>query len=285
MTNLRGIRQFLFLTSTAMACLTGATYAQAATWSDTSLGYRYGNQFAEPYNSKDISKSIISLTHASGFAYGKNFFNADILLSDSNDPAGGVAGKPGAQEVYVVYRNTLDIGKLMHQDFSNALISSVGWTNGFDLNSKNDFYASKKRMLVTGPTLSFKVPKGFVDLSVLALFESNSPSFVNERYRYKTHPAVSLAWGLPLMPNLSLNGYAAWIASKGNNESGKPTAAETHLDTALMYDVGSLVQLKENTFRAGLEYEYWHNKFGNRESDAGPGATASTPMVRVEYHF
>ncbi len=96
------------------------TQVQAATWSDTSLGFRYGTEFAEPFNTKHIAKGIVSLTHASGFEYGSNFFNADMLASDKNDPAGGIAGKQGAQEIYVVYRNTLDIGKVTHQDFKNS---------------------------------------------------------------------------------------------------------------------------------------------------------------------
>jgi hypothetical protein len=50
-----------------------------------------------------------------------------------------------------------------------------------------------------------------------------------------------------------------------------------------MADVGVLSGMKENTLWAGLAYEYWHNKFGNpRTVD---GSCASTPMVRVEYHF
>ena len=33
----------------------------AADWSDTSLGYRNGTQFAEPFNPNDIAKNIVNL--------------------------------------------------------------------------------------------------------------------------------------------------------------------------------------------------------------------------------
>ena len=275
-------RALTALTIAGMGC-TAAQISLAATWSDTSISARYGSTFAEPFNANDISKTILGLTHASGFEYGSNFFNVDMLMSDDKDAA--ASGKSGAQEVYVVYRNSLDIGKLTGQNFQNQWIKSLGWTNGFDFNSKNDFYASKKRMFVTGPTIAFNVPKGFVDLSLLALFESNSPSFINKRYTYDTHPAVNLAWGVPVMPKLSFQGYAMWIAEKGKNESGDDTAAETHFDASLMYDIGSAMTMKDNQFKIGVEYEYWHNKFGNSEAIAGSGATASTPMIRAEYHF
>ena len=55
--------------------------AHAADWSDTSIGWRYGTRFAEPYGATDIHKNILSLTHVSGYKYGTNFFNADMLLS------------------------------------------------------------------------------------------------------------------------------------------------------------------------------------------------------------
>ncbi|HCK28752.1 MAG TPA: outer envelope protein, partial [Acinetobacter ursingii] len=70
---------------TAMATILGGVgvmqSAQAATWSDTSIGWRYGTQFAEPYKNDadgsrtDITKQIFNLTHASGDKYGSNFFN------------------------------------------------------------------------------------------------------------------------------------------------------------------------------------------------------------------
>jgi hypothetical protein len=52
------------------------------------------------------------------------------------------------------------------------------------LNSKNDPYISKKRMLVLGPRLILDVP-GFLNLSLLALYENNAPRNV-DRYTYKT---------------------------------------------------------------------------------------------------
>ncbi|MEO6852619.1 MAG: outer envelope protein, partial [Rhodoferax sp.] len=69
----------------AAAALTTGTLAQAADWSDTSIGYRYGNSFREPFNPSDISKNIVNITHASGYKYGSNFLNLDILESDSTD--------------------------------------------------------------------------------------------------------------------------------------------------------------------------------------------------------
>jgi nucleoside-specific outer membrane channel protein Tsx len=281
-------RRFQHSASLAMLLACGA--AHAAEWSDTSISYRYGNKFAEPYIDRDISKSIINLSSASGYKYGKNYFSVDLLFSSADDPSSAGA-RTGAREVYVVYRNTLDLGKISGAPIAFGPVRGGGATFGFDFNNKNDAgYNSKKQMLVLGPTLMLNVP-GFLDVGVLAIWESNAPyntfSHVGTpRYRYKLHPMLAASWGIPFdigIP-LSFEGFAEYIASKGRNEFGGPTAPETNIDMQIMYDLSDTVGMAKNTFKIGLEYQYWKNKFGNPSSSI-PGAFARTPMVRLEYHF
>ena len=276
----------------AFACLAFTPMVQAADWSDTAVSLRYGTRFAEPYDNDengkraDITKEIIALTNVTGFKYGTTFINIDFLQSDSKDPGGGIAGHAGAQEVYGVFRGTFDIGKISGAKLAIGPIRGYALTAGFDVNTKNDGYASKKRMIVIGPTLMLEVP-GFLNLSALLFDESNAPDAIARRYHYKNHATFEADWGIGIgdLP-LSFNGYAQFIAAKGKDEFGTQTAPETHLDADLMLDAGSLSGLSKKTLLVGVEYEYWRNKFGNSERGfAGQGATASTPMVRVEYHL
>ncbi len=271
----------------------GLSAAHAADWSDTYIGYRYGTSFGEPFNNQDIAKNIFNLGHVSGYKYGTNFLNVDMLLSDSKDPA-SPGSSSGAQEIYVVYRHTLDLGKVTGrpESFKFGPIRGVGLTAGFDANTKDDAgYNSKKRMLVAGPTVMLDVP-GFLNVSILQLWESNAPynkfsHTATDRYDYDPHPMLSLAWGIPIgsLP-LSFEGYANFIASKGKNEFGGGTKPETNIDMQVMYDASSLLGASKNTARIGLEYQYWRNKFGNDHTGAaGSGAFAKTPMIRAEYHF
>jgi len=270
--------------ATAFACL--AASSQAADWSDTSIGIRHGSKFAEPFNSKDISKNILDLNHVSGYKYGSNFFNVDLLLSDSKDPS-SAKSSDGAHEVYIVYRHTLDLGKVTGADMKFGPVRGVGLTAGFDANTKTDAgYNSKKRMLVAGPTLMFDVP-GFLNVSLLLLKESNAPystfsGVATPRYDYKTHAMLTAAWGIPLGSGFSFEGFANFIDSKGKNEFGGATKPETNFDGQVMYDLSG----GKNTFKVGIEYQYWKNKFGNDSGGAaGSGAFAKTPMLRAEYHF
>ena len=282
--------------ATALVLGTTAVASHAADWSDTSIGFRTGSKFAEPFGSNDIKKNIFNLTHVSGYKYGTNFFNGDYLMSDKKDPSFLGAGS-GAREIYVVYRHTLDLEKIVGSPFKFGPVRGVGLTGGFDVNVKTDVgYNSKKQMAVLGPTLMFDVP-GFLNVSLLELWESNQPSgkaftpgpvdYSIPRYRYKSHPMLTAAWGIPIMDSgFSFEGFANFIASKGKDEFGGDTAAETNIDAQVMYDLGALAGAK-GKFKVGIEYQYWKNKFGNPATTpgAGPGAFAKTTMLRAEYHF
>jgi hypothetical protein len=276
---------------TPMGAAGWATQASAFEWQDTSVSWRAGNKFAEPFIDEDIHKNIVALTHADGYAYGSNFFNADVLLSDDSDPRSYDSSR-GATEVYVVYRHLLDLGKVLQADLGFGPVRGLGITAGFDANDKSDAgYNSRKRMFVLGPTLILAT-KGFVNVSVLQLWESNHPGVSNgafdpgypsSRYHYDPHPMLAITWGVPIgdLP-LSFEGYANFIASKGRDEVGRATTHETNIDMQIMYSID-----QAKAFRVGLEYQYWKNKFGNSDRTVGDmgGNFAKTPMIRAEYHF
>ena len=73
----------------ALATAFAAPSAQALTWSDTFIGYRYGTEFREPNNRNDVEKHVLQFTHASGYSVGQNFVNLDVFQSDDMDPADG----------------------------------------------------------------------------------------------------------------------------------------------------------------------------------------------------
>ena len=81
--------------------------AGAADWSDTSISWRYGTRFAEPFNPEHIKKHIFALTHASGYKYGSNYFNVDLLQSDSSDP-GSLNQRAGERSALLV--DGVDVG-------------------------------------------------------------------------------------------------------------------------------------------------------------------------------
>ncbi|AXK39059.1 outer membrane protein OmpK [Crenobacter cavernae] len=273
------------------ALLLGAGAAQAATWSDTFVGYRYGTDFHEPNNPEDVKKNVVQLGHASGYAYGSNFFNVDVLMSDDKDPANGATrgdGGSGAQEIYVAYRTQLHLSKVTGRDFSFGPVKDFALTGGFDLNTKNTAVAPQKQMFVIGPTVKFGLPNnGFADFSVFYRTEKNHNNFATPKdIRFDDTYQLNLAWKAPFQVGpapFKFQGFADYIGTKGNN-----TKQEILMRASLMVDVGQVVAGKKDTVYAGVGYEYWHNKFGNNPgtgNQPGLGLKTTAPTLNLEWHL
>lgn len=283
--------------------------ASAADWSDTYLGYRTGNNFREPAIEPSIQKQIFSLNHISGNSLGTNFFNVDMLKSDSNDPvnnqtadANATPTSPkGAQEVYVAYRNNLSLGKVFKKNMGFGIVQDVEWTTGFDYNSKNTEFAPSVWKLITGPTLSFKVP-GFLTVGLQYYKEWNHNAFGhsfnnggNNNVVFDGTYQVNVAWGTPIQLgklDTKFKGFMAITGTKGRDGSNVQSKTETLLDMYYMFDISKLFGAKKGTWQIGPGYEYWHNKFGvpskshkDNPFDATVNPTTNTLMAAIEYHF
>ncbi|PKO79808.1 MAG: hypothetical protein CVU19_15920 [Betaproteobacteria bacterium HGW-Betaproteobacteria-13] len=250
----------IITTAVLGACLVAPISASAANWSDTSISYRYGEKFNEPAISDDVSKDIVGFTHVSGYDYGQNFLNVDILMSDSKDPAKG--GDTGAQEIYVVYAHQLYLGKVFDKNLSFGPVKEVALTTGLDWNSKDTAFAPKVRKILVGPTLKFDILE------------------FDPTYR------IAMAWGIPFNVGsvpLSFEGFLNYTGKKGKDGFGVKTDPETWTDMFIMADVGQMLMGKPRTLRAGIGYEYINNKFGSKEGSTG--SETSTPMIKVQWHF
>ena len=282
-------KQFSFALGAALCVASGV--AAAADWSDTSLSWRYGQAFREPFNAAKIQKHIFAVTHVRGYQYGSNFLNVDLLQSDSNDP-GSLNQTDGAQEAYVVYRHTLDIGKLRGEEIKFGPVRGVGATFGFDWNTKNNAFQSRKRMFLLGPTLKLAVPVGFVDVSLYYAREWNHCGLDacdlpgnQSRLAFDPFYQFNVTWGVPFSLDplaLKFQGFYSLNGKKGDDYRNNPTANEQLMRSSLMLDVGHLMGTDKNVLWVGPGYEYWRNKFGNRSGD---GIDVDALSINLEWHL
>ncbi|WP_257307369.1 hypothetical protein [Geothrix campi] len=277
------------MTKLALALLVAvALPLGAADWSDTFIGYRTGTQFREPGIDGTVKKNILQLGHVSGWAYGTNFFNVDMLMSDRNDPT--ASGNSGANEVYALYRGSLSLGKLTKTDLGFGPVRDISLTAGFDFNAKDNAFASKKRFLVAGPTFNFKVRDGFFDLGLLACHEQNYNGIVGQSVDFKTTYYVTAAWGIPFQMGAvgaEFKGYANYEGAKGKDGFGVETKPETLANLTLMFDISPLFGTKKKVY-VGPGFEYWNNKFGGPNNDGPAPATnkrVTAPMAQLQIHF
>lgn len=264
--------------------MTNAEHLYAFEWMNNSLGFRYGKEFTNPKNPHYISKRIYNFSHADGYKYGSNFFNLDVLLSDSNDPRKGT--DHGGSEVYAVYRHQLYASRVLGWPLGAGLIKDYALTLGFDANRNNNLASSNKRAVVFGPTLKFNTA-GVLDVSLLYYRERNQTGIPGAKHEEMTFDGtynLNIAWIKPLQIGdhaAKFQGMLNYIGEKGEDYNDNDTAPETLLRTSLMFAVLPGKNIKPN-FWIGAGYEYWHNKFG---VDGGQGSRTSAPTVNIEMTF
>jgi len=253
------------------------TPAQAADWSDTSLGVRYSSQFAEPGISGDIAKVIYNLSYVSGDKYGMNLFVGDILTSDSKDPAAGGGG--GAQEFYGFYQRSFSLSKLGTGGLKTGVTNDVSLVGRVDFGTKNTDFAPRPRKLRVGALANIAVPQGFWDVGVELYKETNHNGITGKDVSFDVTGVLTSAWAIPVGGVGTFGGFFDYVGKKGKDGFGGDTAAETLLRATFMFDVMG----PKSGIKAGVGYEYWKNKFGNPASV--PGSLAKSPLLLVEYHL
>ncbi|HYD79118.1 MAG TPA: hypothetical protein VEC06_04860 [Paucimonas sp.] len=242
---------FRFAAATALAF---SSAAHAADWADNEIHVLHGSKFHDVANNVDTSKTILTLQHASGYKYGRNFFFVDLLKSDSSD------GNYG--EIYGEWYHTLSVSKLAGKDWSKQFVKDIGITAALNYGSKNSAFGPNPKVFLLGPTFDLNVP-GFAFFNVDVLAYNDSGTFSgfgggklcgNSDTTYQVTPA----WLLPFSiggANFSFTGFVDFIGKHGT------CARQILTQPQLRWDVGNHFG-KPGTIFLGLEYQYWKNKFG-----------------------
>lgn len=225
-----------------------ATTAFAADWSSTELQGLYGRGFLEPFNPNDVAKRTVTLTNAAGFSWGSSYFFVDHLLSDGQDGH--------AREFYGEWYLNPSLSKLTGQDFKSGLLRDISLTLGLNYGEKNT--GANPRVLLPGITFNFDAPGfTFFDLSVLGYRDRgrfNGAATLCNTDTYQITPA----WKLPFRVgrlSMSFEGFVDVIGAHGN------CTRQVLSQPQLRLDVGDLFGHPNKAF-VGMEYQYWHNKFG-----------------------
>ena len=290
-----------FATLTVLAALN----ASAADWSNTFIGYRYGDDYKQTGNPDSIQKNIISFTHVSGYSLGQNFFVVDLLMSNYKDPANTASPgtSKGAYDADIVYHHDLYLGKLLKTKIDFGPVRGISLTTGGEYETENTGFAPATFKAYVGPTFFFKVP-GYLNAGVLYYREWNHNAYGG--YAASSGGGINVtfdptymiyaAWGIPLSlgpVNTLFEGFANYTGAKGKDGFGTETKPETLARAYLMLDVGSVLGGKKNVWMIGPGLEYWHNKFGDPTYGAGESRPPNTQVnpqtftfvAALEWHF
>lgn len=263
-------------------------------WSDTFVGVRTGSSYQEPANPTNVEKSILQFQHVSGWTYGQNFINIDVLLGWYETDEAHKDGDDPAKEIYAVMREKLSSSKIFGVTYG-GIIRDVGLTIGGDLSYKNDAFNARVRKFVVGPTVDFDVP-GFFSVGLLLGTEHNHNGLgknfgipgVDDSVDFDPTWRIEAAWGIPVPIDIGVpmtwKGFMNVVGPKGKDGFGNETVTEVLLNTALMFDIGAPMG-GENFIYVGVGYEWWKNKFGNDPDITTIGTEASGPELVLEIHF
>ncbi len=238
------------------------TIANGFDWSSTEIQYLHGQGYRMPGNSQDIGQSIITVSHADGWALGRNFYFMDTLITDN--------GQPSQTSVYGEAYSYFSVNKLIRQDLSWGVFKDLNASIGVNAGENLDSPKSGTRIILYGFTIDFKVP-GFKLLS-LDILQHNVLDPIEQGPSWQFTPV----WKLPFTiagSHWSFEGFCDFIGSKNYGYVSNILA-----QPQIRLDVGDLFGETGRVF-LGIEYQYWHNKFGIK------GFEESLPQALLVWKF
>jgi nucleoside-specific outer membrane channel protein Tsx len=249
-------------------------HAAALEWSATEVEFLHSAHFREPFNDNKVTKNIVTLQHADGYSLGRNFLFVDFARSGNQER--DLGGNPEAPlDIYGEAYTTLSLSKATGKSFAAGPVRDIGLTAGINLGNKNSQLHPEPRVYLAGVTVEFAVPKGFFNVDLLGYWDHGCTSGGCPNYRSTTQ--ITPSWLLPF----SLGGidgeFAGFIDFIGAHGGG--SAYQVVGQPQLRFDVGKPLYGHKDQFYAGIEYQYWHNKYGSG------GSHESHPQLLLVWKF
>lgn len=164
-----------------------------------------------------------------------------------------MSGRFQQTSVYGEAYSYLTLGKLLGKDLSLGIFKDINATVGVNAGESFDSPQSGARIFLYGVTLDFNLP-GF-KMFTLDFLKHDQFEPVPNGSSWQITPV----WIVPFTvagTKWSLEGFADVIGRKNTNYAQTIIA-----QPQLRLDVGDLWG-KSGHFYAGIEYQYWHNKYG-----------------------
>jgi len=211
--------------------LVGSSTAMAGIWSATSMSILKGSGY-QLASSEDAS--ILTLEHASGWAYGDNFLFFDIFQPFDTDTG-----------IYGEWHPRLSAGKLFKSDMSLGPIKDVLLAT--EINAGNNW-----RAYLYGVGFDLDIPH--FNFFSINFYIRDEPGIEGE-----TTYQISPSWNIPFDLGGTKWTFGGFLDYAGAEGDGK----EANLLTCpqLLLDVSNFAGSPGNLY-VGIEYQYWKNKYG-----------------------
>ncbi len=238
------LARLVFLFS-ALTISQGA-HAKLLNWQSNNIQLLRGSS----YNPGPDDRTIITLEHANGWAYGDTFFFMDVTLPDS-----------GGTSYYFELAPRFSLSRITGKNMSYGLIKDVLISTALEKGE-----GTSTRYLVGGA----------VDLALpgFKFFKTNFYLRDDPRHDGSTYQ-LTIAWNKSFdlgKTSLLFEGFAD-LAGK----EGPFYRTNEHIVPRFLLDTGLLIGLKPGKLYVGVELDHWRNKFGLN------GVTDTVPQLQIKW--
>ncbi|WP_217476923.1 outer membrane protein OmpK [Stutzerimonas stutzeri] len=263
------------LAATLMAGITlaGETLADnALLWQDNSISYLYGKNFS--VDAGDIQQTL-TFEHASGWAWG------DVFLFVDNKWYNGLNGDAG-HTYYGEFAPRLSLGKVSGRDLSLGPIKDVLIAAQYERGESSDAGQANQAYLL-GPGFDLAIP-GFDRVALNIYYRKPDGIRGKASGQWQVTPVWAMTFPVGTSEIL-FDGYFDWAVNDvGKKGTPNYVSRNFQFNPQLKYDVGRAMHLAPRTFYVGIEYLYWSNKYGIRDSSAFNTDNNTTSLL-FKAHF
>lgn len=225
----------------AAALLSSSLYAEQL-WSDSSISYLSGSN----YEVGDDEKTVITFEHASGHSWGSTFTFIDRLHDENL----------GGNETYGEVSANINVYSLQNSFIKNVYLSPQIEFGSNPFNHFNNY--------LYGIGANLNVPNAnYVNIT---LYRRNNDLI-------KDNNQITLVWSFPLAQDIVFDGFSDIV------DSNDDASSQYNITSQLKYDIGQHFGITKGHLYTGVEYTYWHNKFGI------DGTTENNVNFLVKWHL
>ena len=221
------------------------TWAGAAQWSSTNIQYLTGSEYQSIFfntdtnqlDSRDDSRSVITLEHVNGWQFGDNFFFIDITNPGTDDP-------DVPTSFYGEISPRLSFSKMTGSELKFGIVKDVLLTTTAE-------YGEGFHNYLYGIAVD-------LDLPGVPVFQINY--YVRNEITNDTDTGqqITLVWLKPFSlggMDFAFEGFLDYAFGLDPAEDNMLTAPRLLLDLGKFWGA-------EGTLQVGIEYQIWRNKFG-----------------------
>ena len=245
---------------------TGTTLAgDLLQWQGNSITYLYGKDFTV---NPEIQQTF-TFEHADGWKYGYNFIFIDKIFYNGKKDSGN-----GPNTYYGEISPRLSFGKIFDQKLAFGPVKDVLLAMTYE------FGEGDTEAYLIGPGFDLDIP-GF-DYFQLNFYQRTTDGDRAGDNVWQITPAWS--YTIPVgSSDILIDGFMDWVVDNDENRRGT-YQANLHFNPQIKYDLGKALKMGDKQLYVGIEYDYWKNKYGIKDSDAfDTDQNTASLLVKVQF--